>query len=236
YRNNVIYNWGNTNSAYGGEATDINIVNNYYKPGPATKESLKERIYAPGKKTEDDGSGRFVNIIGQYGRIFVEGNYVHGSARTIDDNWTYGIQGVSAAEKAAMKRTAPFSFEPITEHSAQVAYERVLSHAGASFRRDAIDTRVVGEVRSGTFTYKGSNGSTKGIIDSQNDVGAWCALENLPAPLDSDSDGMPDAWETANGLNPKSATDRNGKTLSSAYTNLEVYLSAIVERITTAQR
>jgi pectate lyase len=236
YRNNVIYNWGNTNSAYGGEATDINIVNNYYKPGPATKSSLKERIYAPGKKTEDDGSGRFVNIIGQYGRMYVAGNYVEGSDRATGDNWTYGIQGVSDADKAAMKRTAPFAFEPITEHSAQAACERVLSHAGASLRRDAVDTRIVGEVRSGTFTYSGSNGSTKGIIDSQNDVGAWPALGSLPAPLDSDSDGMPDAWEAANGLNPNSAADRNLKTLSSVYTNLEVYLSAIVEHITTAQR
>jgi pectate lyase len=236
YRNNVIYNWGNTNSAYGGEATDINIVNNYYKPGPATKASLKERIYAPGKKTEDDGSGRFVNIIGQYGRLYVAGNYVEGSDRTTNDNWTYGIQGVSDADKAAMKRATPFAFEPITEHSAQAACERVLSHAGASLRRDGVDTRIVGEVRSGTFTYNGSNGSTKGIIDNQNDVGAWPSLESLPAPMDSDSDGMPDAWEVANGLNPNNNADRNSKTLSSVYTNLEVYLSAIVEHITTAQR
>jgi pectate lyase len=236
YRNNVIYNWGNTNSAYGGEATDINIVNNYYKAGPATKESLKERIYAPGKKTEDDGTGRFVNIIGQYGRIYVAGNYVNGSERATNDNWTYGIQGISAAEKAAMKRTTPFDFEPITEHSAQTAYERVLSHAGASLKRDAVDTRVVGEARAGTFTYNGSNGSAKGIIDNQSDVGAWPSLKSLPAPLDSDSDGMPDAWEVANGLNPNSAADRNSKTLSSVYTNLEVYLSSIVEHITTAQR
>lgn len=235
YRNNVIYNWGNTNSAYGGEATDINIVNNYYKPGPATKSSLKERIYAPGKKTEDDGSGRFVNIIGQYGRMYVAGNYVEGSARTTGDNWTYGIQGVSDADKAAMKRTAPFAFEPITEHDAQTARDRVLAHAGASYRRDAIDARIVGEVRTGTFFRNGSNGSKNGIIDSQNDVGAWCALESLPAPMDADNDGMPDAWETANGLNPKSAADRNANTLSSVYTNLEVYLSSIVERTTTAQ-
>jgi pectate lyase len=236
YRNNVIYNWGNTNSAYGGEATDINIVNNYYKPGPATKSSIKERIYAPGKKTEDDGSGRFVNIIGQYGRIYVSGNYVDGSTWTTSDNWTYGIQGISDAEKTAMKLATPLAFEPITEHSAQTAYERVLSHAGASFRRDAVDTRIVGEARNGTFYKKGSNGSTNGIIDNQNDVGAWPALNSLPAPLDSDSDGMPDAWEAANGLNANDAADRNAKTLSSVCTNLEVYLSSIVERITTAQR
>ncbi|MDR1416937.1 MAG: hypothetical protein LBJ57_05920 [Prevotellaceae bacterium] len=236
YRNNVIYNWGNTNSAYGGEAADINIVNNYYKPGPATKASIKERIYAPSKKTEDDGSGRFVSIIGLYGRIYVAGNHVVGSERTTGDNWRYGIQGVSDAEKAAMKRDAPFDFEPVTEHSAEVAYERVLAHAGASVKRDAVDTRVVGEVRSGTFTYSGSKGSTNGIIDSENDVGAWPLLESSPAPLDSDSDGMPDAWETANGLNAKSASDRNDKTLSSVYTNLEVYLSSIVEHITTAQQ
>ncbi|MDR1343700.1 MAG: hypothetical protein LBK18_10680 [Prevotellaceae bacterium] len=235
YRNNVIYNWGNTNSAYGGEAADVNIVNNYYKPGPATRSSIRERIYAPGKKTEDDGSGRFVNIIGQYGRIYVAGNYVDGSTRTTGDNWTYGIQGVSEAEKAAMRRSTPFDFESITQHSAEVAYERVVDYAGASLRRDAVDRRVAGEVRSGTFFRNGSNGSTNGIIDNQNDVGAWPPLESLPAPLDSDSDGMPDAWEAANGLNPTNASDKNNKTLSSVYTNLEVYLSSIVEHITTEQ-
>jgi hypothetical protein len=235
YRNNVIYNWGQTNSAYGGEATDINIVNNYYKPGPATKASIKERIYKPDKKTADDGSGRFVNIIGQYGRLYVSGNYVVGSENATNDNWKYGIQGITDAEKAAIKQTSPFAFEPITEHSAATAYERVLSHAGASLKRDAVDTRVVGEARNGTFTYNGSNGSTKGIIDNQQDVGAWPVLNSLPAPLDSDSDGMPDAWEVANGLNANNANDRNANTLSSVYTNLEVYLSSIVEHITSAQ-
>ncbi|MDR3329407.1 MAG: hypothetical protein LBS63_04795 [Prevotellaceae bacterium] len=235
FRNNVVYNWGQTNSAYGGEATDINFVNNYYKPGPATKASIRERLYAPGAKTEDDGSGRFVNIINVWGGLFVEGNYVVGSANATADNWTYGIQGIDAARKAAIKRTTPFDFSPITQHSAELAYERVLSYAGASLSRDAVDLRVAAETRNGAYTYRGSNGSANGIIDNQQDVGGWPALASLTAPLDTDGDGMPDAWETANGLLPNSAADRNATTLSSVYTNLEVYLASLVERITHEQ-
>ncbi|MDR3329506.1 MAG: hypothetical protein LBS63_05310 [Prevotellaceae bacterium] len=235
FRNNVVYNWGQTNSAYGGEATDINFVNNYYKPGPATKSSIRERLYAPGAKTEDDGSGRFVNIINVWGGLFVEGNYVAGSANATADNWAYGIQGIDAARKAQIKRTTPFTSAPITQHSAEIAYERVLTHAGASLNRDAVDLRVVGEARNGTYTYSGSNGSTNGIIDNQQDVGGWPMLASLAAPLDTDNDGMPDVWELANNLNPTSAADRNSTTLSSCYTNLEVYLAWLVEHITKAQ-
>ncbi len=247
YRNNVVYNWGG-NSGYGGEASNINIVNNYNKPGPVTKSgAISYKIYSPDKKTQDDGSHRFdgtggkPSIIGVFGRFYVSGNYLYGSPEATANNWDLGIQvpsgyGATAQDKANMKATVPFAFEPITQHSAEVAYERVLEAAGASLKRDKVDARVINEVRTGTYTYTGSNGSTKGLIDCQDDVGGWPALESWPAPLDTDADGMPDAWEVLNGLNPNDASDRNTKTLSSVYTNLEVYLSSIVVEITDRQR
>lgn len=237
YRNNVIYNWGG-NSAYGGEATDINIVNNYYKPGPATSSGVRTRIYAPDMKFEDDGSGRFVNIINQFGKIYVSGNYMDGSDATTNDNWNNGIVVQSKysgyVKKDTLKASTPFVFEPITQHSAELAYEKVLNLSGANFKRDTIDARVVREVRAKTFTYTGSNGSRNGIIDNQNDVGGWPILESYEAPLDTDNDGMPDAWEIANGLNPN-ANDANGNNLNSNYTNIEMYMNSLVEHITKKQ-
>jgi hypothetical protein len=86
-----------------------------------------------------------------------------------------------------------------------------------------VDRRIVSEVESGTATYG------DGVIDSQAEVGGHPELHSLPAPVDNDQDGMPDAWETANGLDSQDASDRNETNLSGTfYTNLEVYLNGLV--------
>ncbi|WP_211208889.1 fibronectin type III domain-containing protein [Mariniradius saccharolyticus] len=114
--------------------------------------------------------------------------------------------------------------------TADEAYESVLAAAGASLVRDAVDKRIVQEVKTGTVTFKGSKNGLLGIIDSQNDVGGWPVLQSLPAPKDTDRDGMPDAWETEHGLNPNSYNP-NGYNLDQNYTNLEVYLNSLVSHI-----
>ena len=122
----------------------------------------------------------------------------------------------------------------INEESAEVAHHNVLKSAGALLpKRDAIDMRNVGEVENGTATYGGRGykadhltGSPCGIIDSQQDVGGGPVLNSLPAPKDTDHDGMPDEWERENGLDPNNAADRNNAA-ADGYTNLEVYLNSI---------
>ena len=109
---------------------------------------------------------------------------------------------------------------PINQQSAKDAYTSVLENAGANLPvRDTIDTRIVKEVREGFATYEGKNYTqikrvadtsiVCGIIDSQNDVGAWPDLHSIPAPNDSDHDGMSDSWEDKNGLDKKNPSDRN---------------------------
>ena len=115
----------------------------------------------------------------------------------------------------------------IPQQSASDAYEQVLKNAGASYKRDAVDSRVVDEVRNGkSFSGKKRNG----IIDSQKDVGGWPELKSLPPLADSDQDGMPDEWETKNKLNPNDASDGSRFDLSKGYTNIEVYLNEIVKQ------
>ncbi|MCC9137247.1 polysaccharide lyase family 1 protein [Pontibacter silvestris] len=206
FRNNVIFNWKN-NSIYGGEKGRYNLVNNYLKPGPATLESKRDRILEP---------------YAPYGQFYVAGNYIDGFANISDDNWDGGIQ---CEHPDSVKAEHPFSVVAIKDHEPGRAYELVLAQAGASYKRDAADARVVNEVRSG----KPSSGKEgNGIIDSQGDVGGWPELKSLPVPADADSDGMPDAWEKKHQLNTKDKSDAAAYTLDDQYTNIEVYLNSLV--------
>ncbi|HMR19861.1 MAG TPA: thrombospondin type 3 repeat-containing protein, partial [Sphingobacterium sp.] len=204
-----------------GENGEYNMVNNYYKPGPATPANRQNRImqvsreqntaYAPG-----------------HGKFYITGNYVVGNTTVSQNNWSGGIVYDSGVTQAMAQRSTPFDFMALAvTHTAEQAYEAVLSKAGASYKRDAVDTRVVQEVRTGTVTYYGSKTSYPGIIDSQTDVGGWPVLNQETALPDSDGDGMPDAWEIANGLNPNVA-NANGKDLSEVYDNIEVYFNSLV--------
>ncbi len=227
YRNNVIYNWRDE-SAYGGENGQYNIVDNYYKPGPATPESKVMRIMRISKESDEAYAPG-------YGRFFIHGNFVAGNSAVTSDNWNGGIIYDGGTTRAMAQLSSAIDQQTTTEHTAEQAFEKVLSYSGASFKRDAVDLRVVDEVRNGTATYSGSVSGFPGLIDSQEDVGGWPVLESLPAPLDSDGDGMPDAWETEMKLDP-SESDANGRNLSTAYDNVEVYINSLVKSITQQQR
>lgn len=92
-----------------------------------------------------------------------------------------------------------------------------------------MDTRIVKETREGTYTYTGSNGGKRGLIDSQKDVGGWPEYKMTTAWTDTDGDGMPDEWERKVGLNPDNGKDGTDYNLSPCYTNLEVYLNELVK-------
>lgn len=235
-RNNVIYNWKG-NSAYGGEAMNVNIVNCYYKPGPATTKNT--RIMAI-DKNKNEGT----EVYDIWGKFYIDGNYVEGSTQTTEDNWTYGVYNqfhgsygtVSEEDKAAIKMSAAHDIgNNVNTHSAIVAYDKVLAYGGASFKRDAVDARIAEELKNKTYTYEGSNGSTKGIIDTQADVGGWPELKSETAPVDTSGDGMPDAWKEEMKLK---VTDNNpnGHDLSTGYENIEVYINSIVAEVIESQK
>src|SRR5690554_4912010 len=226
FRNNVLFNWGG-NNGYAGEGGSYNMVNNYYKPGPASKN--RGRIFQP---YPDNGGNE--QPAGVWGTFYVNGNYNTEYASVNNDNWA-GIHPAESKPKAELRSDVAFDKGQITTHSAQDAYEVVLSYAGASLVRDAVDARVVNEARQDTYTFTVSNGGTNGHSDSQADVGGWPVHSSSAAPLDSDGDGMPDAWELAYGLNPNDPSDGNGYDHSSMFTNVEVYLNSLVAPITKAK-
>ncbi|MNK11509.1 hypothetical protein D3C87_295510 [compost metagenome] len=229
YRNNVIYNWG-ANSSYGGENGEYNIVNNYYKAGPAS--TNRNRIMQISMETDN-----VATYSPGYGKFYVAGNIVTNSTAVTTDNWNGGVNAdsrLSTANFNLAKMSNPFTAEAITIHTAQQAYDMVLLYSGASYKRDAVDTRVTTEVKNGTNTYAGSKTGRLGIIDSQTDVGGWPQLNQTAVLKDTDGDGMPDAWEIANKLDPNKA-NANGRDLSSGYDNIEVYINSLVKTITEAQ-
>ena len=232
YRNNVVYNWGD-NSAYGGEsAGKYNIVGNYYKYGEGTKSSIKTRIV--NIDMDKDPS----KCLPGYGTFYITDNYVYGSSAVTNSNWG-GVSYASGVDKTASKATVPFEAYPITEHSAETAFSKVLKLGGASYSRDAVDERIANEVKTGSYTFVGGKTSKKGIIDSQTDlkpVGAgddwtaWPTLVQGTVPADSDRDGIPDGWLDEN-YPGKTANDKNAE----GYTYLEVYLNSLVKHITDEQ-
>lgn len=230
YRNNVIYNWG-SNSAYGGENGEYNLVANYYKPGPGTVSSKRNRIMEISMEAD------LIKYGPGFGKFYASGNYVDGNAAVTQDNWSGGMDkgsGLGDANYALSKMTVPFVAEAFTPHTAIQAYHAVLLYGGASLKRDAVDTRIMKEVKEGIVTYNGSKTGKKGIIDSQADVGSWPVLNSITALPDTDGDGMPDSWETEKGLDAKKA-NAIGNDLSTGYTNIEVYINGLVKDITANQ-
>lgn len=169
----------------------------------------------------------------------------NGERYTPDPNNYYGsgvehttIDGVSCVK---IKMTSPCPVGYVTTHTADDAFTKVLTYAGASLYRDNVDTRYATEAQNGTATYTGSVTKSPGIIDKVSDVNGYTE-ENFgtgshSANFDTDNDGMPDEWETDNGLNPN-VNDANLYTIDNVsnggkgyYTNIEVYANSLVEDI-----
>lgn len=193
------------------------MVANYYKSGPATSSSKSDRILDP--DSNENG----------YGFYHISGNVTHGYPATTEDNWR-GVDGISDEVKEQIRLDEPLASPALTPHTAYEAFEYVISQAGAILpKRDALDTRIVHETLTGTAQYGGNYGTASGIIDSQQTVGGWVILESTTPPDDTDSDGMPDAWEENMGLDKNDPSDRNGDITENGYTNLEDYLNGLVE-------
>jgi hypothetical protein len=221
YRNNVIYNWGG-NNVYAGEGGTYNIINNYYKPGPSTGKNARAKIVNPYNKLPAIPFGKF----------YVDGNYVDGSPEVTANNWL-GVTMNNGTEADAVKAKldVPFTAAGIKTSLASDAYNDVLKNAGAVLpARDTLDERIINDVKNGTGNFIDVQGGFAHGTAYELTVNAWPTLKSLPAPLDTDKDGMPDEWEKKKGLNINDAGDAAAYTLSKQYTNIEVYLNSLKVR------
>lgn len=248
FANNVIFNWNNR-STDGGDYTALyNIINNYYKPGPVTnlKEPISYRILKP-----ESGRSKLPYVV--FGRAFVEGNIIEGNAKVTKDNWDGGVQiedkkgelmtyEQSKPFFAAMRVFKPFPMAKITILPTMDAHKYVLINVGANLpKRDPVDMRVIKQVQTGKIDYIEGvklpekdfehrrlpiDSYKQGIITDISQVGGYPEYRGTPY-IDTDKDGMPDAYEKKVGLNPNDATDA-AKISKSGYANIEVYLNSVV--------
>ena len=256
FRNCVIYNCGN--GCYGGPGGGkVNIVNNYYKTGPAATTNTITTVTvgasgnADGHPTLWDMTSRYfisgnqmnANTGNDWGRI----SYDSGTITLDGDHYSLDPQHFNGENEEYITRNGkdyirirldePGPIGDVTTHTAAKAFEKVLAYSGASLTPDDVDLRYFNEAKNGTATYTGSVTGKKGRIDLVSDVNGYTEANfgtgSRPAEFDTDNDGIPDEWERANGLNPNDANDAKLYTIDSKkwYTNLEVYANSLVQDI-----
>lgn len=243
FANNVVFNWVHRSTDGGDYTAMYNIINNYYKPGPATPDQshpISHRILKP-------ESGRSKLGYAVYGRAYVHGNVVEGNEAVTKDNWNGGVQ-VEEMPNAGkytdkIKWNSPMPMPPITIIPTLEAKDFVLKNVGAVLPvRDAVDKRVIEQVKTGKIVVDPNvvpptsqfkvrklplDSYKIGIITDIKQVGGYPDYKGTPYK-DSDNDGIPDAWESSHGLNPKDATDAAVIT-KSGYANIEIYLNSLVD-------
>jgi hypothetical protein len=206
FRNNVIYDYGDICSGVTQGRFKVNYVANFIRPGPSSKAKTPISVQGPSDML-----------------FFISGNVFEGHEMATGDNSLFFSRVMIDGRKQVILAELPFNAPEISTVPAKEAFEAVLDGAGATRPvRDTVDTRIVDSVRR----HKGF------IINSQKQVGGWPEYRLAPPPKDSDEDGMPDDWEKAHGLNPRDPSDQNKTADQSGYTNLELYLNGLTERLT----
>lgn len=248
--NNVLFNWRHRTVDGGDHRSYYSIINNYYKPGPVTdlKKAVSYRILKPEKKRSKqfnlDFGKAYVDGNLVEGNSVVSGDNWAGGVQLEDEEMLPSPDQVThkelrtrpeplapyekqaLAEQARqkvlreVKADQPYPHSFLTIQSAEEAYKYVLANVGATRPvRDPVDKRVIEMVRSGEVTYE----EGKGIITDIEQVGGYPEYQGEPH-LDTDQDGMPDAWETKYGLDPHDAADASADTNQDGYTHIEDFL------------
>jgi hypothetical protein len=189
----------------------MNLVGNYYKVGAGIVPEPAGILYYAGFGGQSEVQAQYVPD----SRLWTSNNIVTTGIPLLHD-W-----GGNPAFPIATSR---INLPQVTTTSAEQAYTDVLAKAGAGAvgtgpGRDAVDARVVNDVKNGTGFV---------LNNSPSEVGGYppLAQNTRPANFDTDRDGIPDSWELAHGLKPNDPTD-GAQVTASGYTNLERYLNEL---------
>jgi hypothetical protein len=200
-RSNVFYNWGGSYAGYNADSGDKASHASY---------NFVDNFYKAGPDSKKPIAFDERNPLA---KAWFAGNSMNGAIPA--DPWSL----VSGQTAPGYRLAAPVPMPVVASDPAPRAFERVLGQAGASLVRDSVDARLVETVRTGTGK----------LIDSQKEVGGWPQLAAGKPWKDGDGDGMPDAWERQQRLNPANAADGNADRDGDGYTELEEWLNSLVE-------
>ena len=245
FANNVVFNYRHRTVDGGDHRSFYNIINNYFKPGPGTpREAIAYRLLKP-------ESERSKVVFDNFGKAYVEGNFVEGYPEVSEDNWKGGVQPSSQApvEEVLPKIRShqPFPHAKLQITNARQAYDTVLENSGATLPvRDAVDTRVIATVRSGKvvvatvapsslelaakvgyaqkYIDEVAEGVKVGFITDPREVGGYPDYKGTPF-RDQDQDGLSDDWERSNKLDPNNKSDAGLDSDGDGYSNVEEFIN-----------
>ncbi|MDR3457426.1 MAG: polysaccharide lyase [Verrucomicrobiae bacterium] len=252
FANNVLFNWRHRTLDGGDKDSLYNIINNYYKPGPAVNPGpVAYRILLP------SATQKKPDLIPYFGKAYVAGNIVEGNEKVSADNWAGGVQFSDGGTKddpttsaneavktimAGVRVDKPFPMPPMTITPAKEAYEAVLKGAGDTLpHRDAVDERVINEVRTGKVWSEGKEitpppmpGLAKnnigkagnGIITDVSQVGGYPEYKGEPVK-DLGADGIPLSWKKKYGLDTKDVLLAQKDLQGDGYTVMDKYLASL---------
>ena len=230
YINNVNYNWGRQNSCYGGEneagegsTHECNFVGNYYKPGPAHPQDnyfIELSQARKGKKLTCPSRWYMKDNV-------MEGVKIKDTWQLVSNKTPYDLEQLKSD---TLLTTYDYNRYGTSAEKAKKAYRQVIRKAG-TIHRDAIECRIIQEVMDSMAQYQGVTAHKPGIIDSPSDVGGWPVYPDIRPEVDSDHDGMPDKWESSNGMNPQDPEDGRCVVTREGYTALEVYLCSLMGEV-----
>lgn len=211
FRNNLVYN------AKGGNLSIqtgplVNVVGNVFVFGPDTISHIPE-IGLPDindEETTTEGT-----------KVYVSDNV--GPHLKRSDPWSIVYDELHRAwgpRPETYRSAKPIPAPPVTTWPSKDVRRVVLEQAGA-LPHDETDRRLVRECREG----KGACGAP----DRRRSTPFPPPATGTPLP-DGDDDGMPDAWETQNKLNPRDAADCWKDPDKDGYGNLEEFLNGTDSR------
>lgn len=209
FANNVVYNWGH-GSSYGGDRGEaqVNFLNNYYKPGPSTLEKVKSVFF------DCDTDSTYGSVKSSY---YIDGNIMEGNAEVTANN-VLGFKDI-AYESNTLAAKVELTNDYVPE-TAEEAYKNIINHVGASHQRNAYNARLIDDLINNTGR----------MVNTEAEITGFDMTEYTSDIIDTDLDGMPDAWETERGLNPNDKSDAGLIITDEAspyygYSNIEIYIN-----------